>query len=123
MVRQCVCYRVTFEELREVATRVGSDLNALHQATGAGGRCGLCIPYIRYMLLTGSVEIPVIWTDDFRRLNIKCATIERVEKRLRAEHDGTLPHPSCAPGGPHSDCPSPQSLTASAGHHAQAAHG
>ena len=91
MVTQCVCYRLKFEQLLAMARQTGAGLVELHQATGCGGRCGLCIPYIRYMLIHEQAEIPVMWTEDFRALGIRCTTIDRLERRLREENNGELP--------------------------------
>lgn len=83
-VSSCICYRTDFAALKAIADASGGGLQELHAATGCGSRCGLCIPYIRAMLLTGLVELPPMMPDDFKKLGIRCSTLERLVVQLEA---------------------------------------
>ena len=80
-VDRCVCFNVSFERVREVALVCNGDLMQVHRATGCGARCGLCIPYIRVVIQTGQVSLPVMTADDFRRMGIPPASVARAESR------------------------------------------
>jgi bacterioferritin-associated ferredoxin len=56
LVMMCVCRRTPFAQLLPLARAGGWDLDALIRATGSGGSCGLCRPYLRRMLATGETE-------------------------------------------------------------------
>lgn len=60
VVDRCVCQNITFAELKEIALRLGNDLESLLSETGCGEGCGMCRPYIEQMLKTGEIEFPVI---------------------------------------------------------------
>ena len=62
-IDRCVCRNVPFAELLPKAQEKGWDLDALIQATGCGGNCGLCRPYLRRMLTSGQVVFHEILTD------------------------------------------------------------
>jgi len=68
--------------MKAIIDRTGAGLVELHQQTQCGSRCGLCIPYIRYMIQSGDANPPVMWSADFAALGIKCTAIERLEARL-----------------------------------------
>jgi bacterioferritin-associated ferredoxin len=60
-VRACICAGRTFSSLYAEALRTGvTDLETLVCATGAGGGCGFCRPYLQRMLLTGETAFPVL---------------------------------------------------------------
>jgi bacterioferritin-associated ferredoxin len=42
-----------FEQLLPLARRAGWNLAGILEATGCGGQCGLCRPYLERMLETG----------------------------------------------------------------------
>ena len=52
-IDRCVCFEVTFEQLKRCADDEGLALDELQQRFGCGRGCGLCLPYIRRMLETG----------------------------------------------------------------------
>jgi bacterioferritin-associated ferredoxin len=52
-IDRCVCLNRRFAELLPLAREAGWDLAALTAATGCGGQCGLCRPYLRRMLANG----------------------------------------------------------------------
>jgi bacterioferritin-associated ferredoxin len=83
-VSSCICYRTDFASLKAIADASGGGLQELHAATGCGSRCGLCIPYIRAMLLTGLVELPPMLPNDFKKLGIRCSTLERLVTQLES---------------------------------------
>lgn len=53
-IDRCVCMRATFARLLPLARAEGWDLEALQEATGCGGQCGMCRPYLREMLAHGT---------------------------------------------------------------------
>lgn len=85
-VTRCVCFDTAFADIWAML-RDGKSLADVHAATGCGGRCGLCIPYILAMLKTGKTELPVMWKQDFESLGVRPTPIDRVERRVR-ESDG-----------------------------------
>ncbi|HZW09595.1 MAG TPA: (2Fe-2S)-binding protein [Phycisphaerales bacterium] len=70
VVDRCVCHNITFAELKEIALRLGNDLERVTRETGCGEGCGMCLPYIRQMLATGETEFPVIRRPRPQGLNI-----------------------------------------------------
>jgi bacterioferritin-associated ferredoxin len=52
-ITHCLCRGVAFADLLPRARAEAWSLDALTQATGCGGSCGLCRPYLRRMLATG----------------------------------------------------------------------
>ncbi len=59
-VNRCICHDVAFSRLKDVAARVGPDLDTLSRETGCGTGCGMCVPYIIYMLRTGKTSVPIL---------------------------------------------------------------
>jgi bacterioferritin-associated ferredoxin len=60
MVTRCVCFDVSFAQLKKVADANGiHNLEALQQCIEFGQNCGLCRPYINRMLRTGQTEFDV----------------------------------------------------------------
>lgn len=53
-IDRCVCRSTLFADLLPVARGHGWSLDELVAATGCGGQCGLCRPYLREMLATGA---------------------------------------------------------------------
>jgi len=84
-VSRCVCLNVTFEEIKRIAVTEGGGLVAAHRATGCGGRCGLCVPYMLLMLKPGETSFPVMWEEDFRQLGILAKQMGRLEQFLRQQ--------------------------------------
>ncbi|MCZ7557586.1 MAG: (2Fe-2S)-binding protein [Bacteroidia bacterium] len=63
MVDRCICFNITFAELKAIADRSDTHcLDALQQHVDFGLRCGLCKPYVERMLETGRVVFPVART-------------------------------------------------------------
>ena len=59
-VDRCVCFEVTFTELKAYADEHGCDFGGLAARFGCGRGCGLCIPYIRRMLATGETSFTLV---------------------------------------------------------------
>jgi bacterioferritin-associated ferredoxin len=64
LVTMCVCRRVPFATLLPLARAEGWGLDELVAATGSGGACGLCRPYLRRMLATGETEFRELLRED-----------------------------------------------------------
>lgn len=62
-IDRCVCRQRAFADLLPAARRAGWDLDALVAATGCGGQCGLCRPYLRRMLRTGETMFSQLLTE------------------------------------------------------------
>jgi bacterioferritin-associated ferredoxin len=60
----CVCRHVPFASLLPLARAEGWGLDELVAATGCGGACGLCRPYLRRMLVTGETEFGELILED-----------------------------------------------------------
>ena len=57
MVTRCVCFDVSFAEMKEVADANGiRDFETLQQHIQFGQKCELCHPYVRRMLRSGETE-------------------------------------------------------------------
>ena len=67
-VNRCVCTGLTFEEILRCASDARLDYDQVVRRTGCGEGCGLCLPYIRVALLTGSPSLPVMTPDEYRRI-------------------------------------------------------
>jgi bacterioferritin-associated ferredoxin len=53
-VNKCVCFDVSFEELKDVADKAGiKKLDVLQDEIEFGKRCGMCLIYAEKMLETG----------------------------------------------------------------------
>lgn len=81
-VRSCVCLGVSFERIREAAGGDDSGLLEAHRVTGCGGRCGLCIPYIKLMLMTGHTALPVMWSEEFSKRGISPGRVKSIERAI-----------------------------------------
>lgn len=60
MVDRCICRNVTFAELKQLADAGIRDIDELSRRTGCGTGCGLCIPYVRVVVVSGVTELPVM---------------------------------------------------------------
>lgn len=67
-VDRCYCHQVPFALLKELALIWGPDLDKLSLITSCGTGCGMCRPYIREMLRTGSTDLPVMSSEKFDRM-------------------------------------------------------
>jgi len=81
-VNRCICFDRAFSELRAIAERTEGGLLEVHRETGCGARCGLCLPYI---LQTGETDLPVLWSEDFRREGINPGRLGKLETRIADE--------------------------------------
>lgn len=95
-VSSCICYRTDFAALKAIADASGGGLQELHAATGCGSRCGLCIPYIRVMLMTGMIELPPMLPEDFKKLGVRCSTLERLITQLNERGEPITHDPKAA---------------------------
>ena len=59
-VDRCVCFEVSFGELKAYVEKTGGGFDELTVHFGCGRGCGLCVPYIRKMLETGETAFPLI---------------------------------------------------------------
>ena len=59
-VDRCVCFDVSFRELKAFADESGCDLEGLTARFGCGHGCALCVPYIQRMLETGRTSFDLI---------------------------------------------------------------
>ena len=59
-VDRCVCFEVSFGELKTYADRTGCGLDGLTARFGCGRGCALCVPYIRRMLETGRTSFDLL---------------------------------------------------------------
>lgn len=62
-IDRCVCRNTPFAELLPRARAEGWDIERLVEATGCGGKCGLCRPYLKRMLATGETVFTQILLD------------------------------------------------------------
>jgi bacterioferritin-associated ferredoxin len=59
MVTHCICAKRSFADLLSQARAAGwANVADLERATGCGARCGLCRPYLRAVLITGTTSFP-----------------------------------------------------------------
>lgn len=64
-IDRCICSKVPFSELKEVAERCGaSTLEQLQQVREFGVNCRLCHPYVRCMLRDGRTVFHEILRDE-----------------------------------------------------------
>lgn len=63
-IDRCVCRRTRFADLLPLARAAGWTLAALTAATGCGGQCGLCRPYLRRMLADGTTVFHAVILDE-----------------------------------------------------------
>jgi bacterioferritin-associated ferredoxin len=68
-VDRCICTGVTFEAALAVArARSFDNVRDLRSASALGSGCGLCIPYMQRVLITGQADQPVL--DEPARLRL-----------------------------------------------------
>lgn len=60
IVRKCVCFDVTFHELKEAGVE---SMQEIVERYRCGTKCGACVPYLRRMLETGDTVFDLIWDD------------------------------------------------------------
>lgn len=59
VVHKCICYDVEFARVAELA-KGGKDFEQISQETGCCQGCGMCEPYVRYVIESGRVSLPVL---------------------------------------------------------------
>ena len=57
-VDRCICFEVSFAQLKAYAQRTGCGMDDLRAHYGCGRGCALCVPYIETMLETGQTSFP-----------------------------------------------------------------
>jgi NAD(P)H-nitrite reductase large subunit len=62
-VDRCVCHNVSFVELLRLHRETGADVGRLQELTKCGTSCGMCLPYIRVVLTSGRVRLPVMLSE------------------------------------------------------------
>jgi len=61
-ITRCVCQRMPFATLLPLARARRWTLEEILRETGCGDQCGLCRPYLREMLQSGTTEFhEVLW--------------------------------------------------------------
>lgn len=65
-VDRCVCWDLTFAELRRIAEAEGLGFDDLVNRTGCCTGCTTCEPYVRRMLKTGETQMGVMSASDVR---------------------------------------------------------
>lgn len=64
LIDRCICRNRPFRDLLPDARAHHWSLNQLIRTTGCGGQCGLCKPYLRAMLATGTTEFDTLLPPD-----------------------------------------------------------
>lgn len=67
MVDRCICKDVGFTRIAELRAE-GCGYEQAVERTGCCTGCGLCEPYVRLVLLTGSTVLPVLSPAQIARL-------------------------------------------------------
>ncbi len=86
-VSSCICFSVSFDRIREAAGHHERGLLEAHRKTGCGGRCGLCLPYIKLMLMTGRTSLPVMWSEEFDKHGINPGRIRAIERAIARQQE------------------------------------
>ena len=63
-IDRCVCTGRTFADVLAVARREDWDADAVRRELKVGANCGLCRPYVREALRTGTTVFHEILTDE-----------------------------------------------------------
>lgn len=85
MVTRCICHNVPFAEVRARFER-GETLDAIIAQTRCCTGCSLCSPYVRLVLRTGRIALPVL-------------TAQQAEGVMREPVALPPARPDAAPGG------------------------
>jgi bacterioferritin-associated ferredoxin len=59
MVNRCICHDVPFWAIAALAKQ-GKTFHEIQQATNCCRGCGTCEPYVRVVIDTGAVDLPVL---------------------------------------------------------------
>lgn len=63
MVTRCVCYNLSFADLKAIAQAKGArSVEELQRCVEFAQDCRLCVPYVERMLLTGETVFPAMNT-------------------------------------------------------------
>ena len=63
-IDRCVCFNVTFAEIRDfAASRVGTTEADVQDRFGCGEKCGTCVPYVRRTIRTGQTVFHQLLSD------------------------------------------------------------
>lgn len=68
-VERCICYDISFAELKAIAEKASADLETLSARTGCCTGCGMCKPYVQLMLKTGRTSFPLLPIAELKRLD------------------------------------------------------
>ena len=63
-IDRCVCQRTLFVDLLDEARRKAWSLEDLRAETGCGDQCGICLPYLRSMLVNGITVFTTVLEPD-----------------------------------------------------------
>lgn len=64
MVDRCVCFDKTFADMKKVIDKNKIDsINELRKHFPFGENCGLCMPYVEQVIITGKTSFDVINLD------------------------------------------------------------
>jgi NAD(P)H-nitrite reductase large subunit len=64
MVTHCLCFDVSFEELKAVIERTGArDCDELRAHTQFGEKCQFCVPYVEKIFVTGETAFEPEWNE------------------------------------------------------------
>ncbi len=67
-VNRCMCRGTTFAQVKRCAEESGATYEEVIEMTGCGEGCGLCLPYIKLVLLSGLVDLPVLTPEVYKKL-------------------------------------------------------
>lgn len=64
MVSRCVCFDVSFEEMKQIIDRTGArNLDELRAHIEFGQKCELCVPYVKKVCETGETSFEIVWEE------------------------------------------------------------
>jgi bacterioferritin-associated ferredoxin len=70
-VTRCVCRNVSFVDALEIARSNGcASVRDLQSLLDLGSGCGLCVPYMQRVLITGLTDQPVLSDAEMDRLRL-----------------------------------------------------
>ena len=67
MVTRCVCHDVSFQQVRALRDR-GMTFDEISAATKCCTGCGTCRAYVKIVIATGRVVLPVLSAEQVRRI-------------------------------------------------------
>lgn len=85
-VDRCVCHQIKFEQLFDLLREPGATFDRVLEQTGCGSKCGLCLPYLKLMRVTGRTRFPVM--NDFKlELQLRNATRNQQTETTQSSGD------------------------------------